>query len=177
MHKPSFHILRVQLIPNGCHILPTAVRPIYINFVLIVMKNMIICLKKDVFSCYRDMPYICKLPLFGRDFPNQRMVNQGSSLIGFEISYFILSSYINSSLSVKTNRAHNSRIGQRIHKPIPTIKGKQSLIIAKIHDTLCILGYTPVLDTSLIHFTGIVCNLRHRYRSLRKAFLLEQEER
>src|SRR5690606_3843078 len=120
---------------------------------------------KDVFSCYRDMPYICKLPLFGRDFPNQRMVNQGSSLIGFEISYFILSSYINSSLSVKTNRAHNSRIGQRIHKPIPTIKGKQSLIIVQVQDNLSILGNTPVLDTSMIPYTGIVRTLQHRYRS------------
>src|SRR5690606_2241273 len=94
------------------------------------------------------------------------MVDQGTPFIGLEVTYFILSSHINPSMTIKTNGTHNRRIGQWIHVPIPSIKRKQSLVISKIQYPLRILCHSPVLNASTIYLTGVVYNLGHRNSTL-----------
>ncbi|MNE34186.1 hypothetical protein D3C80_1278970 [compost metagenome] len=106
-------------------------------------------LKYNPFSIYIDFPDLTTEFEVFRNKINQRTIFQ-SPVLDFPVTKITKTSSINYSFSICCYGAYNLPVGHFILLPILTIIAEQSLRIAKIHDTIFVLGNRPVLIAGTI---------------------------
>jgi hypothetical protein len=105
---------------------------------------------------YHGLPYVRKIPQFGRQLFFQGVKDEFAGCIGLEIPQFVYATRINFATVAQGQGAYCGLVGQRVAPPGDAVVLQQAIVVAGIYFTPVALQDGPVLATTVIVLEGMV---------------------